>query len=254
MLTPPANSSGELDRPQALGDRAHDLDGGVVAADVERRGVVGGQDEACHGAGHGLAALGAVLGGDGGHGDGSAARGRRARSSPGLQADGIAAEALGAQGVVSVPPAPCRNARPLTSRLSECWSWESKTASIGPTSSALTAGPVSFVSPLSFSPGRSKVGSVSRRRPRTRAPLWGRRRAGQRGWRREKPWPAFSRSACARCRRRSPPPRRSCSATRSRSTSLTPTRSSSACGWRPIAASRSRPRRSCAGAMDGRCA
>ena len=47
--------------------------------------------------------------------------------------------------------------------------------------------------------------------------------------------------ACRRCRRRSPPPARSWSGTRSSSASPTPMRSSPACGWRPTAASRSPP-------------
>lgn len=57
---------------EAVGDLLDQGQRGVVAADVDGGQVGGGQDEADHLAGDGFAALGAVLGGSGGHGDGAA--------------------------------------------------------------------------------------------------------------------------------------------------------------------------------------
>jgi hypothetical protein len=49
--------------------------------------------------------------------------------------------------VVTTVPADGRKARPAGSRLSSWWSWLSRTASIGPSSDAATAGPASLRDP-----------------------------------------------------------------------------------------------------------
>src|SRR6185503_775705 len=73
-----------------------------------------------------------------------------------------------ASSVVSTTGTPASSLRPASSRLSGCWSCESSTASTLPRSSAATAGPLVLVStrsPIGWSPGGSKVGSVSSRTP-----------------------------------------------------------------------------------------
>jgi hypothetical protein len=72
--------------------------------------------------------------------------------------------------VVSTAPDWGSRARPAGSRLSSCWSWLSKTASIGPISAAAMAGPASFreIAPQPKwyrRPGGSNVGSVNSRQP-----------------------------------------------------------------------------------------
>src|SRR5215213_8500168 len=79
---------------------------------------------------------------------------------------------LAPETVVITAPADGSSARPAGSRLSPWWSCVSRTASIGPTSSAGIAGPASLrdaaPQPKAYlRPGASNVGSVSRRQPPT---------------------------------------------------------------------------------------
>src|SRR6185312_12122389 len=70
--------------------------------------------------------------------------------------------------VVSTLRARGRNSRPASSRLSAWWSCDSSTRSTSPISSAEIAGPSDLrnvTTGVSYSPGGSKVGSVSIRRP-----------------------------------------------------------------------------------------
>jgi hypothetical protein len=156
---------GKLDRAEAFGDRANDLDGGVVAAHVERRQVVGGEHEADHRTGEVIGAVGPVPGGNRGDRQPAAARALQLERAPRLEPDGVAVEAPGARDRGQDPPRPGQERTPGGVGLSAWWSCESSTASISPTSSAPTAGPRSSTSPRGCSPGGSKVGSVTSRRP-----------------------------------------------------------------------------------------
>src|SRR5690242_9949006 len=90
-----AEEDRELDRARALGDRAHDVDRGVVAADVERRRLVGGEHEADHRPRDRVAALGTVQGGNGGDRDRAGVGALEREGVPRREADGVAAQAPG---------------------------------------------------------------------------------------------------------------------------------------------------------------